>query len=118
MSVAKSLQVSTQEPIEISSETLAEDKPQALHHICETMAQGGFFSGTVLVAENSHVIYRAAFGLANRELQIPNSVDTKFRLASVSKQFCSMIIMQLIQEEKLALNDPITKHLLYYRKDQ
>ena len=118
MSVAKSLQVSTQEPIEISSETLAEDKPQAIHHICETMAQGGFFSGTVLVAENSHVIYRAAFGLANREWQTPNSVDTKFRLASVSKQFCSMIIMQLIQEEKLALNDPITKHLLYYRKDQ
>ena len=29
-----------------------------------------------------------------------------------------MIIMQLIQDEKLALNDPITKHLLYYRKDQ
>ncbi len=56
--------------------------------------------------------------MANREWKIPNSVDTKFCLASVIKQFCSMIIMQLIQDEKLALNDPITKHLLYYRKDQ
>jgi CubicO group peptidase (beta-lactamase class C family) len=64
------------------------------------------------------VIYREAFGLANREWKIPNSVDTKFCLDSVSKQFCSMIIMQLIQDEKLALNDPITEHLLYYRKDQ
>jgi CubicO group peptidase (beta-lactamase class C family) len=64
------------------------------------------------------VIYREAFGLANREWKIPNSIDTKFCLASVIKQFCSMIIMQLIQDEKLALNDPITKHLLYYRKDQ
>jgi hypothetical protein len=64
------------------------------------------------------VIYQEAFGLANREWKIPNSVDTKFCLASVIKQLCSMIIMQIIQDEKLALNDPITKHLLYYRKDQ
>ena len=114
----KPVQAIAQEPIGNSVETLAHDKPQALHHICEAMAHGGFFSGAVLVAENSHVIYRKAFGLANREWKIPNSVDTKFRLASVSKQFCSMIIMQLIQEDKLDLNDPITKHLLYYRKDQ
>ncbi|MBT7729172.1 MAG: serine hydrolase [Planctomycetaceae bacterium] len=118
ISVENTVQASTQEAIGKNSEKVAQDKPQALHHICEAMAQSGFFSGTVLVAENSHVIYREAFGLANREWKIPNSVDTKFRLASVSKQFCSMIIMQLIQEEKLALNDPITKHLLYYRKDQ
>jgi len=114
----KPVQAIAQEPIGNSVETLAHDKPQALHHICEAMAHGGFFSGAVLVAENSRVIYRKAFGLANREWKIPNSVDTKFRLASVSKQFCSMIIMQLIQEEKITLNDPITKHLLYYRKDQ
>ena len=95
----KPVHASPQEPIENSVETLAHDKPQAIHHICEAMAHGGFFSGAVLVAENSHVIYRKAFGLANREWKIPNSVDTKFRLASVSKQFCSMIIMQLIQEE-------------------
>lgn len=43
------------------------DKQKALHEICEAVVRNGFFSGAVLVAENSQVIYRKAFGLANRE---------------------------------------------------
>ena len=40
----KPVQAIAQEPIGNSVETLAHDKPQALHHICEAMAHGGFFS--------------------------------------------------------------------------
>ena len=58
------------------------DKKEALHEICEATARNGYFSGVVLVAENGQVIYRKAFGLANREWEIPNSIETKFRLAS------------------------------------
>ena len=71
----------------------------------------------MLVADGGEVIYKEAFGLANREWNIPNTTDTKFRLASVSKQFCTMVVMQLVQEGKVKLDDKITDHLLYYRKD-
>ena len=93
------------------------DKPAALRKLCNATAETGLFSGAVLVADRGEVIYQEAFGLANREWNIPNATDTKFRLASVSKQFCSMLIMQLVQEGIVKLDDTITDYLPYYRKD-
>ena len=93
------------------------DKAASIAKLCQATADTGLFSGAVLVADEGNVIYKQAFGLANREWDIPNTVDTKFRLASVSKQFCTMVIMQLFQEGKLKLTDKITDHLPYYRKD-
>jgi len=75
------------------------------------------FSGAVLVGVDGKVIYQRGFGLANREWNNPNTTDTKFRLASVSKPFCSTLVMQLVQEGKLNLNDKITDWLPTYRKD-
>ncbi|MEM7013029.1 MAG: serine hydrolase [Verrucomicrobiota bacterium] len=93
------------------------DKVAALKELCQATAATGLFSGAVLVAEEGEVIYKEAFGLANREWSIPNTTDTKFRLASVSKQFCTMVVMQLVQEGELSLDDTISDHLAYYRKD-
>jgi CubicO group peptidase (beta-lactamase class C family) len=93
------------------------DKVADLRRLCQATADTGLFSGSVLVADQGKVIYQEAFGLANREWNIPNTTDTKFRLASVSKQFCSMVMMQLIQEGKVRLDDKITDHLPYYRED-
>lgn len=93
------------------------DKAAALDRLCRDTSETGLFSGAVLVADHGEIIYQQAFGLANREWDIANTTDTKFRLASVSKQFCSMLVMQLVQEGKLELDDTITDHLTYYRKD-
>ena len=92
-------------------------KESALRELCEATAETGLFSGAVLVADRGKVIYKQAFGLANHEWDIPNATDTKFRLASVSKQFCSMVLMQLVQEGKVDLDNKITDYLPYYRKD-
>lgn len=96
---------------------VGDDKVAALEALCRATAETGLFSGAVLVADEGEVIYRGGFGLANREWNLPNTPDTKFRLASVSKQFCSLLVMQLVQEGKVSLDDPITKFLPYYRKD-
>ncbi|WP_442505469.1 serine hydrolase [Novipirellula sp. SH528] len=93
------------------------DKEAALRKLCQATADTSLFTGAVLVAEKGKVIYKDGFGLANREWNVPNTTDTKFRLASVSKQFCSMIVMQLVQEGRVHLDDKITDHLTYYRKD-
>ncbi len=93
------------------------DKVAALSELCQATADTGLFSGAVLVADQGKVIYKQAFGLANREWNIPNTTDTRFRLASVSKQFCSMLVMQLVQEGQVGLDDRITDYLPYYRRD-
>ena len=93
------------------------DKETALRELCQATAETGLFSGAVLIAEGGNVIFKEGFGKANHEWDIPNSTDTRFRLASVSKQFCSLLVMQLVQEGKVKLDDTIIDHLPYYRKD-
>jgi CubicO group peptidase (beta-lactamase class C family) len=75
------------------------------------------FSGTVLVAEAGQVIYRKSYGWANREWNIPNRPEAKYRIASISKQFTAMLILQLVSEGRLSLTGRITDYLPYYRKD-
>ncbi|MCX7699710.1 MAG: beta-lactamase family protein [Gemmataceae bacterium] len=69
------------------------------------------FSGAVLAAKNGQAIYAQGFGFANREYDIPNTPKTRFRLASVSKQFTATGIMILEHEGKLKLDDPISKYV-------
>lgn len=94
-----------------------QNKSETLRILCQKSAETGLFSGSVLVAKDGKILFEQGFGFANREWKIPNTPDTKFRLASVSKQFCSMLVMQLIQENRLSLGDVICDHLSYYRED-
>jgi D-alanyl-D-alanine carboxypeptidase len=68
------------------------------------------FSGTVLVARNGTPIFRHAYGLANREWSIPNSMNTKFRIGSITKQFTATAILQLQEAGKLSVDDPVSKY--------
>ncbi|RXR34781.1 class A beta-lactamase-related serine hydrolase [Flavobacterium piscinae] len=65
------------------------------------------FSGAILISKKGNIIYEDSFGYANKELQVKNTLNTKFNLASVSKQFTAVAIMQLIQDEKLKLDQTI-----------
>jgi CubicO group peptidase (beta-lactamase class C family) len=69
------------------------------------------FSGTVLVATNGEVVFAKGYGLANREHDIPNTTNTIFRLASVSKQFTAMGILILQDEHKLNVTNLISQYL-------
>ncbi len=75
------------------------------------------FNGTLLVADSSGVILEKGYGYANFEWQIPNAPDVRFRLGSITKQFTSMLVMQLVSEEKIRLDAKITTYLPDYRKD-
>jgi CubicO group peptidase (beta-lactamase class C family) len=69
------------------------------------------FSGAVLVARDGKPIFRKAFGMANYELDVPNYVNTKFRIGSVSKQFTAAAILQLQERGKLNVGDSICRYL-------
>ncbi|MFP2932295.1 serine hydrolase [Pyxidicoccus sp. 3LG] len=95
----------------------AATRPQDLDRYVTKYHQLRQFNGAVLVANEKGVIFKKGYGSANFEWQTPNTPDTKFRLASITKQFTAMVIMQLVAEGKLGLDDKLTKHLPDYRKD-
>ena len=78
--------------------------------LVEEHAKSNRFSGSVLVAKDGVVLLREGFGAANREWDIPNAPDTKFRLGSITKQFTGVAIMQLVEAGKLSVDDPISKY--------
>ncbi len=75
------------------------------------------FNGAVLVADEKGVVFKKAYGSANFEWQVPNTPDTKFRIASITKPFTAVVILQLVAEGKLKLEDTLSTHLPDYRKD-
>jgi len=71
-------------------------------------AQG--FSGSILVAKDGVPMWRESFGAADREWDVANTADTKFRLGSITKQFTATAILQLAEQGKLSVDDPISKY--------
>lgn len=93
-----------------------QSKAAQIDKLMSTYTEYGKFNGSILVSQEGKVIYKKGFGMANMEWNIPNQPDTKFILASVTKQFTAMLIMQLVAEEKLSLDIPISTYLPTYPK--
>lgn len=72
--------------------------------------------GTILIAQKNKIVYQKAFGYANREWQIKNTLDTRFPIASLSKQFTAAAILKLSEEGKLSINDKLSKFFPNYPK--
>lgn len=68
------------------------------------------FSGAILVARNDSIILQKGYGLADREWGIANTTDTKFHIASNTKQFTAICILQLAEQGKLSLDDKLSKY--------
>jgi CubicO group peptidase (beta-lactamase class C family) len=66
------------------------------------------------VAKDGKPVYAKAFGLANRTWNIPNRVDTRFNLASITKMFTAVAVAQLVEQGKLAYSDTVGKVLPDY----
>ena len=72
------------------------------------------FAGVVLLAKNGKPIFAEAYGLADREKQVANSLTTRFRIGSMNKMFTATSILQLAQAGKLKLDDPLDRFLPDY----
>jgi CubicO group peptidase (beta-lactamase class C family) len=72
------------------------------------------FSGFVIVVKGGKVILSKGYGMANYEFDVPNTAQTKFHLASVSKTFTAAAIMQLEERGLLSVDDALTKFLPDY----
>jgi D-alanyl-D-alanine carboxypeptidase len=90
------------------------DAVAALRTRLEKASAAGNFSGAALVAKDGKPIFTAAYGMADREKQIPNTLDTKFRIGSMNKMFTATAIVQLAQAGKLKLDEPLITALPDY----
>jgi len=70
--------------------------------------------GALLVKKDGKVLVRKAYGMADLELSVAIDPDMVFRIGSMTKQFTSVAILMLMEQGKLALNDPLTKFLPDY----
>ncbi len=95
----------------------AQDRVEKIDDFIQKMVDYNAFTGSALATGNREVIFKKGYSFANREWDIPNTPDTKFRIGSITKQFTAAIILKLREEGKLSLDDKITDHLPYYRKD-
>jgi len=72
------------------------------------------FTGFVMVINHGKVLLSKGYGMANYELDVPNTAQTKFHLASVSKTFTAAAIMLLEERGLLKVTDPLTKFIPDY----
>ena len=77
----------------------------------ERMGNAEAFSGAVIIARDGKPLLAKAYGYADREKKIPNTLDTPFMMASMTKLFTGLAIGQLVERGKLSYDDPLSKFL-------
>lgn len=74
------------------------------------------FSGAILVSIKGEKVISKGYGMANYELNVPNTAKTKFRIGSITKQFTAAAILQLFEKGLLSLDDTLDKYIPDYPK--
>ncbi|HEX5727508.1 MAG TPA: serine hydrolase domain-containing protein, partial [Longimicrobiaceae bacterium] len=92
-------------------ELRAGDLPGHLAAYLDGLAREDHFSGVVLVAIEGRTVFERAYGLADRERGEANAADTRFDLGSVGKVLTAVAVMQLAEQGKLSLDDPVSRHV-------
>jgi len=68
----------------------------------------------ILISKGDSILYRKAFGLSDVEKKIPLREDMIFQIASMTKQFTGVAILQLLEQKKIAGTDAIQKYIEYF----
>lgn len=102
-------------PTEFAQPRLGQDGAlAALRAELDKRVAADSFAGAVLIAKDGKPVFKAAYGLADREKKTPNTVDTQFRIGSMNKMFTAVSVLQLVQAGKIKLTDPLGKYLTDY----
>jgi CubicO group peptidase (beta-lactamase class C family) len=85
-----------------------------INELISAYAENGQFNGTILVQKNETIIYRNAFGLANREWNVPNTIDAKFLAGSIGKSITAFMTLILVNDGLIDLNATINEYIPEY----
>jgi CubicO group peptidase (beta-lactamase class C family) len=90
------------------------DAVKALAARAGKLAHEDEFAGAVLIAKGDRVLFRHAYGLADRKRGIPNTLRTRFRMGSMNKMFTAVAVLQLVETGKVNLTAPLGTYLRDY----
>lgn len=85
-----------------------------INELMSAYAENGQFNGTILVKKGENIIYKNAFGLANREWNIPNTIDSKFLAGSIGKSITAFMTLILVNDGLIDLNATINQYIPDY----
>lgn len=74
------------------------------------------FQGTVLIAKEGDVLFSKGYGLAAAD--VPNSPSTLYPIASLSKTFTAVAVLQLVEQERLSLDDAVSQYFPDFPKGE
>jgi CubicO group peptidase (beta-lactamase class C family) len=84
---------------------------EELHNYFDPYKNNNHINGSVLISQKGEILYSNAFGYANREFEVANTLDTKYRLASLAKPFTAMAVMILVEQGLIDLHRSIRTYL-------
>ncbi len=90
------------------------DVINAIETYLSELVQSDKFSGTVFAARDTNIVFKNAYGFADKRFNTPNKINTKFNLGSINKFFTRLAIAQLAESGKLSFDDFIIEHLPDY----
>lgn len=79
-----------------------------------TLAEGRVAAVGIGVKRGDDLILARGWGLADIENRVPAAAETVYRIGSVTKQFTAAAVMQLVEQGRIGLDDPMTEHLPDY----
>ncbi|MGN7127186.1 serine hydrolase [Methylorubrum thiocyanatum] len=86
-----------------------EDYAERAQALVAPYIEAGLFSGVILVARDGRPVFRRAYGLADREWEVPNTPQTHFRIGSLTKAFTAAAVLKLAEAGRLGLDDPVRR---------
>lgn len=104
---ANALPTATPEEVGLSSQKLA----RVTEVVKAEIAKGRYPGAVALVARRGKIAYFEAFGQRDPQASAPMTKDAIFRLYSMTKPFASMAAMMLVEDGRILLSDPVSKHI-------
>lgn len=95
---------------------LGEVQSQIIDYVdsIQNYARSNDFSGSILVVRKQEQVFKKSFGFANRPFKVQNSDDTKYKIASITKLFTSVLIMRLADRGMIDLEATIERYYPEY----
>jgi CubicO group peptidase (beta-lactamase class C family) len=94
-----------------SQRTPVDGRRSQIERLMRQLHERHLFTGEILVAEKGNVVYKGAFGLADRSTGRPYTTETRSCLASLSKPITATAIMMLAERRRLTYDDPLSTFL-------
>ncbi|GEM45593.1 serine hydrolase domain-containing protein [Deinococcus cellulosilyticus] len=93
--------------------------PQArLSQLVDIFHDTQAFMGTVIITQKGKITFEKSVGLADVNRSLPNTSDTVYRVASITKSFTAVAVLKLQEEGKLKVTDPLSTYLPDYPNGQ